>query len=171
MRQAKNPVYNFHSTAATLPRRQPLKDGAAVFAVVSDHELYPAKVDESIRRGRVLGPGNIAVRFLPSSLPHSGQAYAVPDAETVPAEGYWERLVDGCVTGGQSVNCELRVWRVQTHKEGLFSLLFWALGCMERWAAEAPHGRFLVDWTDERICFHGSAVTTTTTAGTRAHEA
>ena len=131
-------MYNFHSTAASLPQRK-LKDGAAVFAVVSDHELYPAKIDDSIAANQRLEPGNRAVRFLPSTMPHGGRPYAVPEAEMVPAEGYWERLVDGCQMDRKQARCgELRIWRVHTHKEGLFSLVFWALGCLESWAEIAP---------------------------------
>ena len=56
------------------------------------------------------------------------------------------------------------VWRAEVWWEGLFSVLFWALGFLESEALGGEgslHGAVpthcYIDWTDERLCFHRSS--------------
>ena len=137
-------------------QRAPIKDGEVVFAPVKDYELYPAKVRDALGRGKKLQPGFRAVQFDAIGRPHDNWGYSVPTAELVPAAQYFERLVDGCRAEADSVRADdVWIWRVETHKEGLFSLVFLALGFLEHTATAQPGARLMIDWTDERICFHG----------------
>ncbi|CAK9072875.1 Uncharacterized protein SCF082_LOCUS35778 [Durusdinium trenchii] len=81
---------------------------------------------------------------------------ALPEGRLVPWKGYAERLAHG-TEEGNTLCCShsWSVWRCEIWTEGLFSLLFWALGFLESSVGRAEE-RFLIDWTDERILFHGS---------------
>ena len=128
-----------------------MPDGTAVLAPLKDYEYEPAHISDALAVGRTIPTGNRPVIFVKSRQP-----FAMPEDELIAADGYYGRLLDGgCVVPHSSEPVRVWIWSVSTPKEGLFSLVFWALGFLEHTAALEPSARLLIDWTDARICFHG----------------
>ncbi|CAE7514791.1 unnamed protein product, partial [Symbiodinium natans] len=88
-------------------------------------------------------------------------ALALPEARLVRWQGYPGRLLSGCQGSKKRTatpDLPITAWRCEIWTEGLFSLLFWALGWLEAEAATARQASELcIDWTDPRILLHGGS--------------
>ena len=130
-------------------------DGETCLSPLKNHVLHRAIVRDDLALATAgCRPGWRMVVF-----EETGKAYAVPEGRLVKWKGYRERIL-----GASAKTAEKRerwcVWRAEIWVEGLFSMLFWALGFLESAAREQPAGtRLLIDWTDERITFHPTAGT------------
>ncbi|CAE7907950.1 unnamed protein product [Symbiodinium microadriaticum] len=128
-----------------------LGDGAEVLAPDKEHWLHRGQIVDEYAEGQTLPPGYRVVEL------RSGKAFALPEARLVPWRGYPQRLLAGCQgSGKQTPDLPCAVWRCEIWTEGLFSLLFWALGWLETEAAASSQAtNLLIDWTDPRILLHG----------------
>eukprot|EP00439_Symbiodinium_sp_Y106_P082853 s4_g22.t1 len=131
--------------------RSRLGDGAEVLAPDKEHWLHRGQIVDEYAEGQTLPPGYRVVEL------RSGKAFALPEARLVPWRGYPQRLLAGCQgSSKQTPDLPCAVWRCEIWTEGLFSLLFWALGWLETEAAAASQAtNLLIDWTDPRILLHG----------------
>ena len=131
-----------------------LADRTRVLSPRKDHEFFCGIIDDNADGEQSLiaqSRGHRLVRFADKSSAY----YAVPEARLVPLEGYADRLLDGCEQRGGEASF-YSVWRSEIWVEGLFSLVFWALGFLESEAQRCEPGtRLLIDWSDEEILFHG----------------
>ncbi|CAK9062626.1 unnamed protein product [Durusdinium trenchii] len=125
----------------------PLADGDEVLAPDKEHVLH---------LGILVDEHQLELPKFYRVVQFRGKAMALPEGRLVPWKGYAERLAHG-TEEGNTLCCShsWSVWRCEIWTEGLFSLLFWALGFLESSVGRAEE-RFLIDWTDERILFHGS---------------
>ena len=137
-----------------------LADRTRVLSPRKDHEFFCGIIDDNADGEQSLiaqSRGHRLVRFADNSSAY----YAVPEARLVPLEGYADRLLDGCEQRGGEASF-YSVWRSEIWVEGLFSLVFWALGFLESEAQRCEPGtRLLIDWSDEEILFHGGRTHTT----------
>ena len=163
--EAEGTLYTALRRALGLTRaRQRLAVGEPVLAP-DGATLRPAVVSEA-----AAGCANLAGRRTVAwSSTGTGTGAAAPPATSTVAEGrlvrrdgFCSRLLEGCERASAAVHRggRVSVWRAEIWCEGLFSVLFWALGFLEAEAkAAAATGRpvhLLIDWTDERILFHRS---------------
>ncbi|CAE7537191.1 unnamed protein product, partial [Symbiodinium sp. CCMP2456] len=128
-----------------------LGDGTEVLAPDKEHGLHRGQIVDEYAEGQALPPGYRVVEL------RSGKAFALPEARLIPWPGYPQRLLAGCQgSSKQTPNLRCAVWRCEIWTEGLFSLLFWALGWLEAEAAASSQAtNLLIDWTDPRILLHG----------------
>ena len=131
-----------------------------------DHALRLACVgDASPEDAAGLPLGYRVVEFA-----ESGKAFGLPGARLVPLSGYAERVLSGPAgepaagVRGEEEAPAVSLWRCEIWTEGLFSLLFWALGWLEAEATSTPGPgqrprHLVIDWTDGRILFHGGGGT------------
>lgn len=163
-------------------QQERLVSGTLVFAPEPrTHELLPAIVDDEASGGRRHRAGCRTISWVGCASGSTTDVAA--EGRLVQLEGYPERLLSGCAPSraedGNAVGGPVAIWRAEIWCEGLFSMLFWALGYLEHAAQSMPGGRasepaahpatgidgaspsqhpcFLIDWTDERILFHRSS--------------
>ena len=171
--------------AYALTRQRPrIPSGSRVLAPDgATHQLRPAVVDDEAERRRRHRAGERSIEWQDFQSGPSSSVAA--EARLVPLDGYALRLLDGCEIPLHAHEVDpttvpVCVWRAEIWCEGLFSMLFWALGYLELLLrAEKQAGRtgptasehsnesssqndaprsicVLIDWTDERILFHAS---------------
>lgn len=144
--------------------RPRLPDGARVWAHIGERfaamERCVIDDDAEPERGAARYVGTRVVRSL-----QSGRARLLNEARMVLETGYYQRLLAGTASGRVEVPASelaaatVRVWRSEIWWEGLFSMLFWAVGFVQTEAAAVASGastttHCLIDWTDERLCYN-----------------
>lgn len=140
-----------------------LVDGVEVLAPDKEHVLHRGVVVDCEGGCSQLPAGYRVVERL-----DTGKAFGLPAGRLVSWAGYARRVLqpDGCdhkpiPAVPEAGSAAVAVWRCEIWTEGLFSLLFWALGWLQAEsrmadAAGAPR-HLLIDWTDNRILFHGGS--------------
>jgi len=158
-------AFGMSSLQATLGCK--LSDGTEVLAPNKEHFLQRGRIDDIAAAELELPKDYRVVNF-----EKSGKAFALPEGRLVPWEGYAARVLEtdeekeghdstsAQLDGEASAPKAISIWRCEIWTEGLFSLLFWALGWMEAESCSQPtsavHQTFVIDWTDSRILFHTS---------------
>lgn len=155
---------------AATERRDRLDDGEKVLMQLEAGGcLEPCIIDDSAEpeRGCARYKGTRVIRSL-----NTDRNVLRSEGRMVKLSGYYKRLTTpGGIPQRTPVPANndkfnsiiVSVWRAEIWWEGLFSMLFWALGFLEAEARGGPgalHGgaptHCLIDWTDERSCFHPS---------------
>jgi hypothetical protein len=152
---------------AATAKRERLDDGEKVLVQVEAGScLELGVIDDSAvpERGSARYKGTRVIRSLVT-----GRTILRSEGRVVKLLGYYKQLTMAGRTRPEralpaaDAPVVVSIWRAEIWWEGLFSMLFWALGFLEsesRGGAGSLHGfaptHCLIDWTDERTCFHPS---------------
>ena len=133
---------------------EPLGNGAVVLAPNKEHEFNLAKVNDALAdaSAEALPAFHRAIVFNANPT----KPFFVHEGRLVLWQGYAKRLLDGCREDAPTARGQISVWRAEIWVEGLFSMVFWALGFLEHTSKTQPRSRLLIDWTDQRITFYPS---------------
>ena len=135
---------------------EPLGNGAVVLAPNKEHEFNLAKVNDALAdaSAEALPAFHRAIVFNANPT----KPFFVHEGRLVLWQGYAKRLLDGCREDAPTARGQISVWRAEIWVEGLFSMVFWALGFLEAEAlggAGSLHGttptHCIIDWTDECV--------------------
>ncbi|KAL1503917.1 hypothetical protein AB1Y20_012378 [Prymnesium parvum] len=118
-------------------QRAPLDDRTAVLAPRGDGTFARATISDSTEAERALGKKCSGTRFV--QLVDSWEALSVAESRLVRAHSYFRKVVGvDHIDGSKLQHCagfggdgRVVVWRSEIWTDGLFSMLFWALGFLQ----------------------------------------
>lgn len=117
-------------------------------------EVYVTHQGEFIP-GTLLDSEQASANNVRVQLSSNGEAVGTCPDQVVPRAGYLERISQASPRHGCSEGSAVHVWRCQLWTEGLFSLVFWAVGYLESEHQQHPTATLLIDMADPRLRYRG----------------